>query len=74
FDAAIHAARGSMEALNMDSDAIDNAINRFRQYDQEVIDTMYAVRNDGEAALAQASVTLRDRFHKLEQEAKQARS
>ncbi|MDX8412856.1 MAG: monovalent cation:proton antiporter-2 (CPA2) family protein [Mariprofundales bacterium] len=71
FDAAIHAARGSMEALNFETGEIDSAIHRFCDYDQEVIDTMYAVRNDGEAALSQASITLRDRFHDMEQEAKQ---
>jgi len=70
FESAIHAARGSMQALNMEANDIEAAIRRFCDYDQQVIETMYAVRNDGEAALAQASVMLRDKFHDLEQEAK----
>jgi len=72
FDAAIHAARGSMQALHIDATEIDAAIHRFCDYDQQVIDTMYAVRNDGEDALAQASVTLRDKFHDMEQKAKRS--
>ncbi len=69
FDSAIRAARGAMEALRMEPAKIEAAIQRFRDYDQQVIATMYAVRNDGEAALAEASVMLRDRFHAMEREA-----
>ncbi len=74
FDGAIHAARGAMQELEMNEQDIDAAIERFLAYDRQVIDTMYAVRNDGEEALARASVMLRDRFHAMEQEAKRRAS
>jgi len=70
FDAAIHAARGSMQALNLKESEIETALKRFRDYDSEVIQTMFEVRNQGEAELAKASIALRDRFHAMEEQAK----
>ncbi|RMH51026.1 MAG: glutathione-regulated potassium-efflux system protein KefC [Zetaproteobacteria bacterium] len=72
FDGAIRAARGAMEALGMEREEIEGAIRRFLDYDRQVLDTMYAVRNEGEAALARASMELRERFHAMEKEAKRA--
>ncbi|MDX8409888.1 MAG: glutathione-regulated potassium-efflux system protein KefC [Mariprofundales bacterium] len=69
FDSAIHAARGSMKALDIDPTEIETAITRFTDYDREVLQTLYAVRNDGDSAMASASKQLKEKFHSMEIEA-----
>jgi len=70
FDSAIHAARGSMQALHMDPAEIETAITRFIDYDSEVLHTLYAARNDGDEAMASASKQLKEKFHSMEIEAR----
>jgi len=70
FDAAVDAASGAMEALGLPQGEIATSVARFRDYDSEVVESLYRVRHDGDAAMASASRHLMERFHAMELEAK----
>ncbi|MDQ6951664.1 MAG: monovalent cation:proton antiporter-2 (CPA2) family protein [Mariprofundales bacterium] len=70
FDGAINAAQGAMEALGLEPEEITTSIARFRDYDHEVLETMYRVRHDGDAVMAAASRQLQEQFHAMELEAR----
>ncbi len=64
-DSALRAAEGALQTLGFNPAAARQAVELFREHDREVVAAMYAARVEGEQALAQTSVALRDRLNEL---------
>ncbi len=67
LDGALHAGRGALYCLGYDREQALEVVDTFRAHDQEVLQEMRAARAEGEQALAQTSLTLRDRLNELYQ-------
>lgn len=64
-DSALRAAEGALRTLGYDPDSARRAVGLFQEHDREVVAAMYAAREEGEQALAQTSVALRERLNEL---------
>ncbi len=67
LDSALHAGRGALHCLGYEPERAEEAVETFRAHDREVLQEMRAARAEGEQALAQTSLTLRDRLNELYQ-------